>query len=95
VYISSRPVPAAFHPAYRKQIRRFSLLCTAATGALVASVIMDGILTALRVFGTAASASMLIPIFAMAIEIVCAGVLIFHIRRMMQRTAFTVALLGN
>jgi hypothetical protein len=93
VYISSRHTPAALYSAYRKQLRCFFLLSAAATGALIVSVISDGVLTALRLFGTGLSAEFLVPIFSMAIEIACAGVLVFHIRRMIQRTASAAALL--
>jgi hypothetical protein len=51
-YISGRRIPQAFHPAYRAQLSRFFLLCTAATAALIVSVISDGVLTALRLSGT-------------------------------------------
>jgi hypothetical protein len=93
IYIGSRPIPAAFYPAYRKQLRCCFLLCAAATGALIVSVISDGVLTALRLLGTGLSAEFLVPILSMAIEIVCAGVLVFHIRRMIQRTASAAAAL--
>lgn len=52
MYIDSRGIPAAFTPEYRTQLRRFVLLCSAATGALLASVISDGVLTSLRLVGT-------------------------------------------
>lgn len=92
VYIGSRPVPNALYPAYQKQLRRFNLLCTAATGALIISVVSDGVLTALRLPETGLSADFLIPVFSMAIEVACAGVLILHIRSMTRRTASTAAL---
>jgi len=66
-YITSRHIPAAFHPEYRKQLRRSFLLCTAATGALVVSVISDGVLTGLRLLGTELCSGFLIPIVSMAI----------------------------
>jgi len=92
-YISGLRVPAAFYTAYRKQLRRSFLLCTAAAGALVVSVISDGVLTALRLPGTELSAEFLIPIFSMAIEIACAGVLVFQIRTITQRATSAAALL--
>jgi hypothetical protein len=48
--------------------------------ALMASVASDGILTAIQLSGTGFSASSLIPILSMAIEILCAGLLALHIR---------------
>jgi hypothetical protein len=92
-YIGSRPIPSSFHPAYREQLRRFVLLCTLATAALVVSVISDGVLTALRLAGTDLSAEFLIPVVSMAIEIAGAGALVLHIHRITQRTAFTAALM--
>jgi hypothetical protein len=92
VYIGSRPAPAA-HPAYRKHLRRCFLLSTAATGALIVSVISDAVLTALRLFGTGLSVEFLVPVVLMGVEIVCASILIFRIQRTRQRTASTAALL--
>jgi hypothetical protein len=92
-YIRSRRIPPAFDPAYRKQLRRFFLLCTATTVALVVSVISDGVLTALQLLGTQLSVEFLLPILSMAIEIACAGILVFHIRGITLRTAYTAALL--
>ena len=92
-YIRSRQIPAAFYPAYRRQLRRFFLLCSAAAAALVVSVISDGVLTALQLRGTELSAQSLVPIFSMAIEIACVGILVFHIRGVTLRAASTAALL--
>jgi len=92
-YIGGRRIPAAFHPAYRAQLSRFFLLCAAATAALIVSVISDGVLTALRLFGTELRVGFLVPIFSMAIEIACAGVLVFQIRSLTQRATSTAALL--
>jgi hypothetical protein len=92
-YINGRRTPAAVHTAYRKQLRRCLFLCTAATGALFVSVISDGVLTVLRLPGTELSAEFVVPIFSMAIEIVCAGVLVLQIRRVTQRAISTAALL--
>jgi hypothetical protein len=92
-YISGRRIPAAFYMGYRKQLGRFFLLCTAATGALVISVISDGLLTALRLPETELSAEFLIPIFSMAIEVACTGVLVFQIRSITKRATYTAALL--
>jgi len=92
-YISSRPVPIAFKPAYRQQIRRCFFACTTATAALILTVVSDGVLTVFRLLGTELSVEFLIPIFSMAIEIACAGVLVFYIRSITQRTASAAALL--
>ena len=89
VYIDSRRVPAAFTRECGTQLRRFFLLCSAATGALIASVISDGVLTSFRLVGTRWSLDSLIPIVSMAIEVVCAGGLVVSIRGMTKRTAST------
>ena len=92
-YICGRRIPAAFHAGYRKQLRRFVLLCTAATSALVVSVISDALLTALRLPGAELSAGSLLPAFSIAIEVACAGVLVFQIRSIAQRATSIAALL--
>jgi hypothetical protein len=94
-YICARRIPLVFNPAYRRQLTRSFLLCRTATGALVVSVISDGVLTALQLLGTEPHAGFLVPIFSMAIEIACAGLLVFLIRVVAQRMASTIALLGT
>ncbi|HXO73246.1 MAG TPA: hypothetical protein VN838_30185 [Bradyrhizobium sp.] len=93
VYIRSRGIPAAFHPEYRRQLRRFFLLCTTTAAALVVSVISDGMLTALQLPGRELSAEFLVPIGSMAVEIACVGILVFHLRGIALRVASTAALL--
>ena len=94
VYIVSRQIPATFHPAYRRQLRRFFVLCCAATAALVVSVISDGVLTALQLRGAELSAGFLVSIASMAIEIACVGILVVHIRGITLRAASTAAVLN-
>jgi hypothetical protein len=93
-YSSSRNTPTTFHPASREQLRRFFLLCSIATGGLIASVICDGVLTALRLPGWEVSFDFMVAIFSMAIEIACAGILVVHIRSITQRMASAAALLS-
>jgi hypothetical protein len=92
IYIQSRRIPTAFDPAYRRQLRRFFLLCGAAAAALAVSVISDAVLTALQLSGTGLSAELLVPILSMAIELVCVGILISRIRGVALRAASTAAL---
>lgn len=92
-YISGHNIPAVFNPRYRQQLRRSFLLCAAAAGLLVVSVISDGALTAFRLFGAEVCAGFIIPLVSMAIEIVCAGVLVFQIRGILRRATSTAALL--
>jgi hypothetical protein len=89
IYIDSRRIPPAFTPEYGTQLHRFFLLCLAATGALITSVISDGVLTSLRLVGTRWSLGSLIPVVSMAIEVVCAVRLVVSIRGMTQRAAST------
>ena len=89
LYIDSRDIPAAFTRDYRVALRRFSLLCSVATGALIASVVSDGVLTSLRLVGARWRLDVLIPVASMAIEIACACVLAVYHRAMTQRTAAT------
>jgi hypothetical protein len=89
IYIRSRDIPAALHPCYRRQLRRFSLLCGAAAGALVVSVISDAVLTALQWHATAQS---LLPVLSMAFEFACVGILVVHIQSLTRLAASTAAL---
>jgi hypothetical protein len=92
-YIQSRKTPAAFDPAHRRQHRRFFLICGAAAAALTVSVISDALLTALRLRGTEFSATSLVSILSIAIEIACVGILVFQIRRVALRATSTAALM--
>ena len=87
VYIDSRRIPVAFTAEYRGQLRRFRLLSSVAAGALTASVISDAVLTSLRLLGARSSLEALLPLFSMAVELACAGVLMFCLRSMRQRAA--------
>jgi hypothetical protein len=94
-YIVSRRIPAVFHPDYSRQLRRFFYLCCAATGALIVSVISDGVLTAIQLLGTGLSVEFLVPTFSMAVEIACIGILVFYIRGITLRAASTAAMLNT
>jgi len=91
-YILSREIPAAFYPVFRRQLRCFSLLCSATAAALVVSVISDGVLTALQLRGMEPSVESWVAILTMAVEIACVGTLGAHIRNMTLRAASTAAL---
>ena len=92
-YIHTREIPAAFYPAYRRQLRCFALLCSATAAALVVSVISDGVLTALQLQGMDPAVEIWVAIFTMTIEIACVGFLVVYIRGLTARTASTAALL--
>ena len=91
-YIIRGGIPSTFTPLYREKLRRFLVLCSVATAALVVCVISDGVLTMLRLTGTGFSADFLLPILSLAIEIAFAGVLAFRIRGVLQHAAATAAL---
>jgi hypothetical protein len=95
IYIQTRNIPAAFDPAYRRQLRCFFLICRAAAAALVVSVASDVALTALRLGGMEFSATSLVSILSIAIEIVCVGILVFQIRRVALRATSTAALMQS
>jgi len=93
LYIRSREIPAALHPAYRRQLHRFFVLCCTAAAALAVSVVSDAVLTALNLRGTELSAASVVPIISMTIEIACVGMLVFHIYGIAQRAASAAALM--
>ena len=88
-----RVPPAALCAAHCSRLRHLLFLSAASAAALTVSVISDGVLTALRLVGRELSADFLIPISSMAIEIVCAGMLIISVRSIVVRMAHTTALL--
>lgn len=92
-YIVARATPARFHAACRNQSRRIFRLCAAATAVLVAAVVADGVLTALRLGDTAVSAAFLIPVLSMAAEIAGAGLLVGRLLGMTRRMASAATLL--
>jgi hypothetical protein len=92
LYIRSREIPAALHPPYRRQLHRFFLLCRTAAAALAVSVVSDAVLTALKLRGTELSAESVVPLFSMAIEIACVGLLVFQIHDVTLRAASMAAL---
>jgi hypothetical protein len=92
IYIRSREIPAALYPAYRRQLRCFVLLCCAAAGTLVVSVISDAVLTSLQLRAAGMSVESLIPLLSMAFEFACVGILVVHIRGITLRAASTAAL---
>jgi hypothetical protein len=92
-YITGSRISPSFHPTYRKRIARSFLLCTAATFALIISIISDGVLTALQLTGTEWRTAFLVPIVSMIMEISCASILVLQIRSVARRITSTMALL--
>jgi len=95
IYIGCHRAPRSFDAPYRRQIRRSFYLCAATAAFLSVSVISDGTLTALQMTGAELSAKALLPILSMAIEIACAGALVWQIRGVTQRARSTAALLNG
>ena len=92
VYIGVRRPPGGFTRGYSAQLRRFSLLCSAAAAALVVCVAADGMLTSLRLIGAQWSIASLVPLISVAIEIACAAVLVSRLRAMARQAARTARL---
>jgi hypothetical protein len=93
VYFARRSIAPVFLPVLGKQLHRFFFLCVSATGALVVSVISDGLLTALQLRGTQLRIGSLVPILSMGIEIAFAGALAFQVRCIARRATCTALLL--
>jgi HAAS len=91
-YMVGRRIPPALHRARDRYFRHASLLCAIATAALVVSVISDGLLTAFQLRGAQWSTQSLIPIFSMALEVACVGVLGWQIRAITRKAACARAL---
>jgi hypothetical protein len=85
-YIGSRHAPARLHRAYCGQIRRSMTFCLWAACALLTSVAVDTILTALHVLEAKHSAAALIPILSAGVEMALLGILFLNIRLAIQRT---------
>jgi hypothetical protein len=78
-------------PAPLPRMRRFRLLCAAATAALTITVISDGVLTSIRLVTDAASAPYF-PVFSILFELCCTVVLIAMIRDLARRATVAAAL---
>jgi hypothetical protein len=94
-YIGSRHVSSTFNGAYRDQLRRGSLLCAAAAVPLIASVILDTILTGLRLFELDLPASALVPLLLIATELAFATMLSVEICKTILRAARASSLFCN
>jgi hypothetical protein len=94
-YIVTRQAPTAFHRAYGRELHRCAVLCAAAASALGLSVVIETILTGLRLSAVEFSPSALVPALSMAAEIAFAGVLVLHIHAGIRRTALASSLLRS
>ena len=88
-----RAPPTALCAAHCSRLRHLLFVSAVSAAALTVSVIGDGVLTALRVVGREFTVEFMVPISSIAVEIVCAGILIFSVRSIVVRMVHTAALL--
>jgi hypothetical protein len=94
-YIASRRAPISFHEGYGRQVKRCVVLCASMAGAMLASVVTDAILTALRLFEAKLPASGLVPVLSIVAEIALVSVLVLQIRSAVRRAALASSLLRS
>jgi hypothetical protein len=92
-YIVTRRAPVRYHVAFGKQLKRCIALCSAATGALLLSVLTDAVLTGIRLSGTPWSPAAWVPALTQTAEIAGTAVLMLSIRNTIRRTAVASSLL--
>jgi len=95
LYIASRRVSPTLHSGYQLQLRRCLLLSAAAASLLIGSVVLDTILSGLRLVGAGISLAAVIPMASVAIEVALAGVIIVQLRNVFQRKALVSALFAD
>jgi hypothetical protein len=93
VYIGSRRAPCEFHDTYRRQLLRSIALCAFAAVILLAAIGLDGVLLGLRLVGRELSATALVPMLSMAVEVALAVVLVRAVWRSIRRVAIADTLL--
>ena len=81
-----------FDPPYRDQVKRCLLLCTVAAAPLIATVVTDTVLTALRLLEAGLPLAALVPVVTMAGEIAFAVALVVQIQKAMKRAALASSL---
>src|SRR5262249_44675676 len=94
-YIVSRRAPAAFHRAYGRELNRCAALCAVAVSVVMCSVLIEAVLTGLRLTATELSASAVVPALSMAAELALVGALALRIRAAIRRTASASLLLRD
>jgi hypothetical protein len=93
VYISTRRAPVRFHVTYNKELNRCIVLCGCAAGGLIVSVIVEAVLTGIRLTEMEWCAAASVPILSLVIEMAAAALLVLRIRAMIRRTAVVSSLL--
>ena len=91
-YVTIGGSAAALRKGYGRHARRCMLLCTASAVALLACVVIDTLMTALRLFDATPSAAALVPFLSTGAEVVFIGRLFGHIRATIRRAAFVASL---
>jgi hypothetical protein len=92
-HTSGRCISPVLDARDRLQFRLSFILCLVAMTSLTVSVISDGVLTAVQLYGNELNAGALVPIVSMAIEVAGVGVLALQIRSMTRRAASIATLL--
>jgi hypothetical protein len=92
-YVIARRAPMRLDRAYCRQIKRSTMFCMAAACALLASVAVDMVLTALRLLEGRDAAAALIPVMSAAAEMALLGTLFRNIRLAIRRTELVSGLL--
>ena len=86
-YISSRRISPRFHASCRAQLKRGLLLAMAAACPMVVSVIVDAVVTALRLLEERAPVSVfMVPLLSIGIEVAFAAVLVTTIGKTLRNT---------
>jgi hypothetical protein len=91
-YIGTRRMATSFDPSYRDQVKRCLLLCKVAAAPLIATVVTDTVLTALRLLEAGLRLAALVPVVTMAGEIAFAVALVVQIQKAMKRAALASSL---
>ena len=94
-YIGTRRAPTSFHQACRRQVTCCVALSSITACALFASVVIDIIITGLRLLEAKLTASALVPILSIAAEIALVSTLGLCIYTTIRRAAFASSLLKS
>jgi hypothetical protein len=92
-YIATRRIPARFDPEYGKQLHRGMTMCGVATAALLVVVVVETMLTGIRLSGIEWRLAALVPALSLVAEMAAAGLLIGQIREAARRSAAAALLL--
>jgi hypothetical protein len=94
-YIASCRVTPSPLGGTPRRLKRYLLLPLAATGLLLAAVVLDAILGGLRLIDAQLSLAALVPVLSIAIELALIGIVAFELRNAIQCFSLVAALLAN